>query len=118
MFHAMSSFVLLLLVAGIACRRRRRIHIPLMIAAFGLDFASVLAIELTRRAIHKVTTAPSPLLLFHVTVSVLALVFYGVMFRLGQRVQNGDEGVRPWHRRFAWMFGACRATNYVTSWVL
>jgi hypothetical protein len=118
MFHALSSFVLLLLVAGIASRRRRQVHIPLMMAAFGLDFAAVLAIELTRHAVHKVTASPSPLLLFHVTVSVLALVFYGVMFRLGQRVRNGDERLRPWHRSFAWMFGVCRATNYLTSWAL
>jgi len=118
MFHAISTLVLLLLAAGFLSRRRRRIHIPIMLAAFGLDLSLVLAIEITRGAIRKATTAPPPLLLFHVLVSVLALVFYGAMYVLGRRVQSGAEQLRPWHRRTALVFGACRATNYVTSWML
>jgi len=118
MFHAASTLVLVILVAGILLRRRRRIHIPVMLAAFSLDLASVLAIEVTRGAIRKATSSPPPLLLFHVIVSVFALLFYGVMFVLGERVRKGAEQLRPWHRRTAWLFGACRATNYVTSWMI
>ncbi|MGA2882936.1 MAG: hypothetical protein ABSG13_28650 [Bryobacteraceae bacterium] len=118
MFHATSTLVLLILIAGILLRRRRRIHIPVMITAFSLDLLSVLAIEISRSAIKKATSSPPPLLLFHVIVSVFALVFYGVMFVLGERVRNGAEQLRPWHRRVAWMFGACRTTNYVTSWMI
>ena len=118
MFHAASTFVLCVLVAGILLRRRRRIHIPIMIAAFALDLLTVLAIEWRRHAIAKVTSSATPLLLFHVTVSVLALVFYGIMFVLGERVRKGSDHLRPWHRRSAWVFSACRATNYVTSWTI
>jgi hypothetical protein len=118
MFHIASTFVLLLLVAGILLRRRRRIHVPIMLAAFGLDLVSVLAIEVQRNAIHKATSGPPPLLLFHVIVSVFALVFYGVMFVLGERVRKGAEQLRPWHRRTAWLFGSCRTANYVTSWMI
>jgi hypothetical protein len=118
MFHAASTFVLFLIVAGVLLRRRRRIHIPIMIAAFSLDLAAVLAIEISRGAIKKATSSPPPLLLFHVTVSVCALVFYGVMFALGERVRKGAEQLRPWHRRTAWAFGACRTANYVTSWMI
>jgi hypothetical protein len=118
LFHIASTFVLLLLAAGITLRRRRRIHVPIMIAAFGLDLASVLAIEFSRGAIKKAISAPPPLLLFHVSVSVSALVFYIVMFVLGERVRNGAEQLRPWHRRTAWLFGACRTANYVTSWMI
>jgi hypothetical protein len=118
MFHTASTLVLLILVAGILLRRRRGIHVPIMITAFSLDLLSVLAIEVSRGAIKKATSAPPPLLLFHVIVSVSALVFYGVMFVLGERVRKGAEQLRPWHRRTAWLFGACRATNYVTSWMI
>ncbi|MBZ5672731.1 MAG: hypothetical protein LAP61_00645 [Acidobacteriia bacterium] len=118
MFHIASTLVLLILIAGILLRRRRRIHVPIMITAFGLDLASVLAIEVSRGAIKKAISAPPPLLLFHVTVSVSALVFYGVMFVLGERVRKGAEQLRPWHRRTAWLFGACRTANYITSWMI
>jgi hypothetical protein len=118
MFHAASTSVLLILIAGILLRRRRGIHIPLMITAFSLDLVTLVAIEWSRGAIKKATSAPSPLLLFHVTVSVFALIFYGVMFVLGERVRKGAERLRPWHRRTAWVFGTCRAANYVTSWMI
>jgi hypothetical protein len=118
MFHAASTLVLLILVAGILLRRRRGIHIPLMMTAFSLDLASVLVLEFSRGAIKKAISAPPPLLAFHVTVSVFALVFYGVMFVLGERVRKGAVQLRPWHRRAAWLFGACRAANYVTSWMV
>jgi hypothetical protein len=118
MFHVASTFVLLLLAAGVLLRNRRGIHIPIMLTAFGLDLASVLAIEVSRGAIEKATSRPSPLLLFHVTVSVFALVFYGVMFVLGERVRKGAERLRLWHRRTAWLFGTCRTANYVTSWMI
>jgi hypothetical protein len=118
MFHAASTLVLLLLLAGVRLRRRRRCHIPLMIAAFSLDLATLLAIEWSRGAIQKARSGPGPLLVFHVTVSVFALAGYGVMFVLGERVRQGTERLRPWHRRTAWIFGTCRAANYVTSWMI
>jgi len=118
MFHAASTLVLFILIAGILLRRRRRIHVPVMITAFSLDLLSVLAIEISRGAIKKATSSPPPLLLFHVIVSVFALLFYVAMFVLGERVRKGAEQLRPWHRRTAWVFGACRATNYVTSWMI
>jgi hypothetical protein len=118
MYYAASTFVLLILAAGFVLRHRRGVHIPLMIVAFSVDLGSVLAIEVSRGAIKKATSSPSPLLLFHVIVSVSALVFYGVMFVLGDRVRKGATQLRPWHRRTAWAFGACRATNYVTSWMI
>jgi hypothetical protein len=118
MFHAASTLVVLIIVAGILLRRRRSIHIPIMIAAFSLDLASVLAIEVQRGAIKKAMSSPPPLLLFHVAVSVTALLFYVVMFVLGERVRVGAVHLRPWHRRAAWVFGACRTANYVTSWMI
>jgi hypothetical protein len=117
-FHAASTLILLILVAGILLRRRRGIHVPVMITAFSLDLMLVLAIEIRRGAIKKAISAPPPLLLFHVIVSVSALLFYAVMFVLGERVRKGEERLRPWHRRTAWIFATCRVTNYITSWMI
>ena len=61
MFHSISTIVLLILAAGILLRRHRRIHIPIMITAFSLDLASVLAIEINRGAIKKAISSPPPL---------------------------------------------------------
>lgn len=118
MFHALSTGAVLILVAGVLLRQHRSIHIRLMILAFSIDLGNVLAIELTRGAIKKATSSPPPLLLFHVIVSVFALVFYGVMFVLGDRVRRGAQQLRPWHRRVALLFGVCRTANYVTSWMI
>jgi len=118
MFYIASTIVLLILAAGFYFRRRREVHIPLMIVAFSVDLAAVLAIELTRGAVNKATSAPSPLLLFHVVVSVFSLGCYVVMFVLGDRVRKGATGLQPWHRRTAMVFGACRSANYVTSWMI
>ena len=118
MFHTISTVVVILLVIGLAVRKNKKVHVPLMISAFSVDLASVVAIEISRGAIQKAVTAPPPLLIFHVLVSVAALAFYGVMFFLGERVRSGATHLRPWHRRTAWVFGACRAANYVTSWMI
>jgi len=69
MYHVASTPVLLVLMAGILLRRRRRIHVPMMVAAFSLDLLTVLALEWNRGAVKKATSSPSPLLLFHVTRS-------------------------------------------------
>jgi hypothetical protein len=118
MFHTISTLVVVLLIVGVSVRRNRRIHVPIMIAAFAADLASVVAIELSRGAIKKAISAPPPLLVFHLTVSVTALAFYVVMFVLGERVRIGATHLQPWHRRAAWVFGTCRTANYVTSWMI
>ncbi|SRR5579883_390441 len=118
MFQTASTLVLLLLAGGVLLRRRRSLHVRLMFAAFGLDLASVLAIELRRNAIQKALAGPPLLLRFHVMVSITALTSYALMFALGERMRRGSERLRPWHRRAAWVFGISRAANYVTSWMI
>jgi hypothetical protein len=118
MLQALSSLVVVILLGGFLLRNRRPIHIPLMIAAFAIDLGLVLAIELNRGAIRKATSRPSPLLLFHVLMSIIALLSYAAMATLGNAVRNGGERWRPWHKRVAWVLGGSRMANYVTSWML
>jgi hypothetical protein len=118
MFKLLSTATLLVLLCGFALRRQRKLHISLMASAFALDLLAVAAIEAKRGAIHKTLTSHSPLLFVHVTASVLALASYAAMSYLGNQVVNGNERLRPWHRRVAWVFGGSRMTNYATSWML
>lgn len=117
-FHSISTLVVLILAAGFLLRRRRTVHVGLMVAAFGLDVALVGAIEISRGAVQKATSSPPPLLLFHVSVSIMTLVSYVAMALLGSRVLAGQDGLRAWHRRIGWLFGTSRTANYITSWMI
>jgi hypothetical protein len=117
-FHLVSTLVILILICGFLVRRRRPIHIPLMVAAFSLDLMLVAAIEIRRGAIGKVVAGPGPLLGFHVAMSLVALASYVAMAVLGRRLSSGREHLRPWHRRVAWVLAGSRTANYVTSWML
>lgn len=117
-FHAASTASLLLVAAGLVSRRRRLLHVRLMLTAFAIDVALLLFIEIRRGAVEKVITAGRALLTFHVAVSVLMLAGYVVQLTLGMRILRGSEG----HRRMHALCGACfcvfRLLNYVTSFLV
>ena len=81
-----NTFSLLLLVYGLSQRRRPQIHMKVMCTCFAIDLANVLLIELvlapSKRGKSAIGTALESdlfsLLNFHVLVSVLCLVGYGV----------------------------------------
>jgi len=118
MFELLSSVGLALLACGIKFRGRRELHVVLMGAAFTLDLATLVAVEVTRGAIHKTATTHSWLLFVHVAASLTVLAGYAAMLFLGLSLRAGNAGCRHWHRRVAWVFGAARLTNYATSWML
>ena len=65
---------LLLIVVGLALRRDRKKHPPIMVLAFVLDVALVLYLELTRGAIDRASQLASQLLTVHVGFAVATLV--------------------------------------------
>jgi hypothetical protein len=120
MLIAISTLVIFIISVGLLFRHRPKVHIPCMLTAFLIDISLVLYIELTRHAIEtvgKVVQRPLPhgLLLFHVTMSVLVLVLYVVMFRLGFGLFKGKEANRGIHRKLGYTFAVCRLANYITS---
>lgn len=119
MLHAISTLVIVLLIAGIWIRSRNRAwHWRLMIAAFVIDVGLVLYIEFTRHAVETVVSEVSPFIWFHATVSTAVILLYLVMFALGRKLVVGQQQLRLTHRNVAIMFCACRGVNYVTSyWV-
>lgn len=117
---AASAFILVLIFYGLAKRHNRKVHIPAMATAFALDVLLVLIVELTRHAIEKAIghTDASPLLIVHITASLLTLVFYVVLTTSGIKLNKGDESRRESHRKYAYVFLVARVTNFVTSfWV-
>ena len=102
MAQVISSIVVVILIAGFLLRANRGIHIRLMALAIATDLSLVLALELNRSAIRKATTNPSPLLIFHVAMSVIALASYAAMAALGNATRGGNTRWRGWHRACIW----------------
>lgn len=123
MNHLLSSLILVFIGVGLWKRKQPRIHIPVMLAAFALDVALVLYIELSRHAIGTVvesvrTPDEHALLLFHVTVSLLVLVLYVILTWLGFKIVKGERGLLKLHRNLGGLFVLFRLTNYVTSFMV
>jgi len=110
----LSVFVCLLLLVGVAYRRRRRIHIPLMLSAFAIDLSMVFYLEIRRGVVESIPSRPMTTLLFvHILISVLVLVLYGVQITTGIRNLRGPR--RPWHRKAGMTFLLLRFGNLITS---
>src|SRR6185369_11339318 len=97
MLHLLSTLVLVLIAAGIACRKRLRVHLALMISAFAMDLGLVIYIEATRHAVEKVVHHTGWLLWFHVLVSVAVLCAYVCQIQLGRRILAGFVASRQLH---------------------
>lgn len=119
MLHLLSSLVVVLIAAGVWCRRRHpHLHIRLMTTAFVCDVLLVLYIEATRHAVETVARATTPLIWFHATVSVLVLVAYVAQLTLGRRVLAGVHASRRTHIVVGVTFVTLRSLNYVTSFLV
>ncbi len=116
--HVASTVILVVLAIGLGSRSDRRLHRTLMLVAFAADLAMVLYIEATRGAVEKVAAGPSPLLWFHVVVSVGVLACYVGMISLGTRLFAGRRELRHWHRYLGVTFVVLRGLNYVTSFII
>ncbi len=123
MLYGVSTVAILLIALGWKFRRRAKWHMAFMGAAFCVDFALLLYIELSRHAIAHVgrsmmTAQADYLLYFHVSVSALTLVLYLMQIRSGIKLFKGWEPGRQFHQRAGLLFVACRLLNYATSFFI
>ncbi len=118
MLHWLSTVVLLLIMAGVYYRRKPKVHLRYMLAAFLLDVSLVLYIETTRHAVEKVVHHTGLLLWFHVVVSVAVLTAYIAQIELGRRIMNGFIASRQTHIRLGLTFCTLRLVNYITSFMI
>ena len=111
--HYLSLIVCILLVVGVMNRRRKRIHIPIMLSAIVIDLGMVLYIELTRGAVKQAAAKMGPLMIVHIIISCGVLVLYGMQVWTGIRKARGaTSGV---HRRVMIPLISLRILNFLTS---
>jgi hypothetical protein len=115
-----STLVLIIIAVGVWFKRRPEIHIPVMCCAFAMDLGLLLYIEVTRHAVENLSESiqsavPDLLLYFHVLVSVLTLILYGVQIITGIKLSKGRINARQLHLKSAYLFITCRLLNYITS---
>lgn len=110
----LSVMVFCMLVIGVACRRRRRWHMRLMISAITIDLGLVLYLEIARGVIESIPKrAMTPLLFVHILLSVSVLVMYGVQVYGGIHNARGRRSVV--HRKMMPWLLLTRFGNLVTS---
>lgn len=112
---AVGTIGIVIIAVGLRFRRRPRLHIPMMVAAFVIDVANVLVIELNRGAVKQALEGGEFLLNFHVSVSVICVVCYVVALITGPMLLKRGT-CRTAHKWNACVFIVTRLLNFVTSW--
>ena len=104
-FHSQSFLILCVLGVGVALRKRRHLHVPLMAVAMVWDLILILQIELFRNALFKASRFMENvwLLNVHIVLAVTTLIFYGACVYTGRCLLANDFSLRGYHR----LLGTC-----------
>lgn len=113
---AISIGACILLLVGYAYRRRRYVHVPLMLSAFIIDMSLVAYIELTRHAIEKALSGPGPLMVVHILISVAFVLLYFWQIFTGIGRWRGLK--HRAHKSTGLIFLLLRFGNLVTSFLV
>lgn len=115
--QAQSFCIVLLMIVGIAYRRRRDKHVKIMSAAMIWDVILILQIELSRSAILKASKAltNTTLLNIHVAIAVTTVILYGFMVYTGRALLNGRNEFRQRHKYLGYMTFSLRVLTFITS---
>ncbi len=116
-FQIQSFLILSLMTVGVYLRRKRSVHIKVMGTTIVWDILLVLQIELNRGAIIKASKAVTNAMMLniHVSIAVLTVLFYFAMIYTGRRFLNGDNSVRPLHKKLGWTTWTLRILTFATS---
>jgi hypothetical protein len=118
MFKIAATIALVLICAGVLNRRKRTIHVPLMLSALTIDIVMLLIIEFSRSAIETAVHTPLPtILLIHIIFSVLLVCAYLYMLFFGLKLLIKNQG-RTMHYTGAYVFVFFRLANYITSYFI
>lgn len=108
--------VCIALIIGFVNRRRPRIHVPLMLAAFVVDLAMVVYIEVTRDALASAKAKMGVLMVVHILISVGVLVLYVVQVVSGLANLRGRRSRR--HGPAGTSLLVLRLGNLLTSFMV
>lgn len=113
----LSVFACLLIVVGVLNRRRKRVHIPLMLTALTIDLGIVLFLELTRAVIESLPGREmTPLLIIHICLSTSVLALYAVQVVTG--IKNARGRHSRVHSKVPVWFIIVRFGNLITSFLV
>jgi len=114
-----STFVLVLIALGLKFRHDRTRHIPLMLAAFLIDFGLVLSIELKRHAVEKLVLQQVPMFtVVHALISLGVLGLYVALMVFGFKIIKDQPNARGIHKKLGIAFVVMRLLNFATSLML
>jgi hypothetical protein len=112
-----SLSIVILMAAGIAVHKQRKLHVRLMSLSMVWDVLLILQIELSRSAILKASKAmTNPLALnVHVSIAVATVIMYGLMIFTGRKVLSGQYEMRARHKSLGYTTMALRILTFITS---
>ena len=116
-FQIQSILIVSLMLYGVYHRKTRYKHIKIMKTAIVWDLLLVAQIELTRSAVMKASKVmENPQILnIHVSLAVSTVLLYGVVMFTGQKLKNGNEGVRKYHKAVGILTLTTRIATLITS---
>lgn len=117
--HIFIALVLCLIFVGVYFRRKRKIHVPIMLSCFVLDMSFVLYLEFNRHVIKEaLERAPESIMKLHLLFAISTLLGYGVALVTGRGLLKGNNKLRSLHRINACIFLIARTGVLITSfWV-
>lgn len=117
LMQVQSACIVLLMIAGIVVRRRRKLHVRIMSLAMIWDVLLILQIELSRSAILKASKAVTntTLLNVHVTFAVSTVILYAFMVYTGRALLAGKNEIRQKHKILGYTTFAMRVLTFITS---
>ena len=123
-WYQLSSIgICILLGVGIALHRRPSLHAKIMLIAFVADGVLGGALEFSRHVFDKALgtggeAAPSPMLIFHITVATIGFLLYLPQIYWGRKLLRGERHVLSAHRKGAIAFVIFRLANLITSFMI
>ena len=119
MIHFCIALILCLIFVGVYFRKKRHIHVPIMLTSLILDLSAVVYLEMDRNVIMKAyERTPESLMKLHLLFAVTTLIGYGLALVTGINLLRGNNKVRYLHRINACVFLIARTGVLITSfWV-
>ena len=116
-FQAQSILIVALMIYGVYHRKTRFKHVKIMKTAILWDLLLVAQIQMNRDAIQKASNAmDNPMILnIHVSLAISTVLLYIVVGITGQKLKNGNEGIRNVHKGVGILTLTTRIATLITS---
>lgn len=125
LFNILNCLVFAVIIVGVALHHKRDLHAKMMLTAFVLDLALLLAVELSNSAVaqafRNVADAGdrTAMTVIHVAFAVGGLVMWFVQIWSGRKIwKEGRMELLPRHARGAKLFMLLRLGNVVTAFMV